>query len=117
MGRREKEKNSFQYEINFPLLKAFRENQKRQHEQKALRAEYDIKDEDFIVVEKKNAVAQILKTIFHALFITLNILINVLLIVLATIGLASLIYPNIRAEVLSAAKDIYVEIKGYLSIR
>ena len=98
------------------LLRSYKEKEQQVTQQKALKAQYDIEDEDVLVVEKKNAIAQILRAIFHAVFTILRIIANILLVILAVIGLAAIIYPNIRVEVINTAKIIVDEVVLYLNV-
>ena len=103
-------------ELQIPLLKSFKADELQEKEQKHLRAEYDIESKEIVIVEKKNAVAQIVRTIFQALFTALRIISSILLVVLATIGLTCLIYPSLRKELISTVLAILGEVKGYLPV-
>ena len=114
---RKKEKEFPHSEFYIPLLRSYERKEEEAKKQIALRSVYDIKDNDTLVIEKKNPVAQILRVVFQAIFTMLRVTATILLILFATIGLASLLYPNIRHEVFLTAIEILHEIKLYLNIR
>ena len=115
MNIRKKEKNPLSSDFKIPLLRTYIKEEQKVLEQKALKAEYNIKEEDIVVVEKKNAIAQILRTIFNTAFTITKIVLNTLLVTLATIGLASIVYPNIREELIKTALAIFLEMRGYFN--
>lgn len=100
-----------------PLLKSFKREEQQKEIQKSLRAEYNIEDKNILIVEKRNTAAQILRAVFNTIFTIARIVIGIILISLATIGLASIIYPNIRKELISNGYEILQEIKGYFSVQ
>ncbi|MCL1829874.1 MAG: hypothetical protein FWG21_00420 [Oscillospiraceae bacterium] len=103
-------------EFQIPLLRSYTKKQQQAKQQEELRAEYNISRQNLLIVEKKNAIAQILRTMFHALFTVTRVIINVLLIALATIGLAGIIYPNTRAELMKTGYAILHEVLGYFNL-
>ena len=70
---------------------------KEKRRQQQLKAQYGIDRPDVVVVERKNVFVITLRVILHAAYIALRICASCAVAVLAIIGLASLIYPNIRA--------------------
>ena len=53
--------------------------------------------EEVTVVEKKSRTAQLLRVLVNAIFVMVRCVALVVLIILAIIGVATLIYPNMRA--------------------
>ena len=116
MGIQRKKKISRPSSTNIPLLTSYVKRIKQEEEQKKLRSEYNIEQQDLLIVEKKNVIAQILRAIFQAFFSVLRVSATILIILLSTIGLASIIYPNIRAEIVITIASIIQEIRTYLNI-
>lgn len=83
-------------------------------EQERLRAQYEVEENDVLVVERKSRVVQLWKVTLHASFVILRVLVNILIAVLATIGLATLIFPDIRSEFLAAGMRTLNEIRSYI---
>jgi hypothetical protein len=99
-----------------PLLKTIETEQKQAEEQAELKEAYGIKKQDVVVVEKKNAAAQVLRAFGKIAGSVLRKLAAIILILLAIIGLASLVYPNIRAELLYTFNQLIGELKGYINL-
>ncbi|MEG2812970.1 MAG: hypothetical protein RSA79_00060 [Oscillospiraceae bacterium] len=94
-------------EIKTGLITQIRENQEFENNQATLRKKYNINtDTEKIVVEKSS----VLKTITKIISAIIKTSANLALIVLSTIGLFSLVYPNIRVELLITAKEIYEQL-------
>lgn len=115
MGRQGKGNRNSRSDFNTPLLRSYINRQKQAAEQQELRTIYDIEDPATVIVEKKNAVAQILRTVFSAAFVIIRIAADILLIVLAITGLMAFLYPNIRAELRETVEAVISEVRGYLS--
>lgn len=75
--------------------------------QELLKEKYKIENQDVVVVEKSNAY----KFTINAFVAMVKLVATIILLVLAAIGLMSLIYPNIRAEVLIVMNDILMQLK------
>jgi len=95
-----------------PLLKAHKEEE----EQLSLKEQYNIEQKDVIVIEKKSETAQILKAIFKAIGSVVRVIGNIVLVVLAIIGLATLLYPSIREEAIKVGLAVFNEIRGYINV-
>ena len=91
------------------LMAAIKEEQK----QVQLKEAYGI-TEDVKVVEKKSTVAQVLRVIVSALFHIVRCVATVAIILLAIIGVATLVYPNMRAAGLSTWLEIKAQFSEYL---
>ena len=91
------------------LMAAIKEEQK----QVQLKEAYGI-TEDVKVVEKKSTVAQVLRVIVSALFHIVRCVATVAIILLAIIGVATLIYPNMRAAGLATWLEIQAQFSEYL---
>jgi len=116
MGMLKKENDNLRSNLHIPLLRSYIKREKQAEEQKVLKEKYDIFDKDLLVVEKRNPVAQILKVVFQACFTAIRIITSVALVILATIGLTSIIYPNIREQLTITIFTIYEEVKFFLNL-
>lgn len=70
--------------------------------------------EEVTVVEKKSRTAQLLRVLVNAIFVIARCAALVALIVLAIIGVATLIYPNMRAAGLETWLQIEAQLAEYL---
>ena len=94
------------------LVQDIRNEQETAVKQEALRKQHGIQDEHVIIVEKSNMVKFTVRQITAIIkFVT-----TALLLTLAAIGLLSLIYPNIRSELLIVLSQYYEYLKLYFSI-
>ena len=78
--------------------------------QKALREKYKIK-EDVVVVEKSS----VLKVLIRAAGSTVRIMARILLVILATIGIIALIYPETRDVLMTVLTGIMEQIHMLLA--
>ena len=90
---------------------------KEKRRQQQLKAQYGIDRPDVVVVERKNVFVITLRVILHAAYIALRICASCAVAVLAIIGLASLIYPNIRAELVNSLGQVMDELQAFLAYR
>lgn len=88
---------------------------KEKRRQQQLKAQYGIDRPDVVVVERKNVFVITLRVILHAAYIALRICASCAVAVLAIIGLASLIYPNIRAELVNSLGQVMDELQAFLA--
>ena len=88
---------------------------KEKRRQQQLKAQYGIDRPDVVVVERKNVFVITLRVILHAAYIALRICASWAVAVLAIIGLASLIYPNIRAELVNSLGQVMDELQAFLA--
>ena len=87
-----------------------------ERETAAAAAESSVRDRpDVVVVERKNVFVITLRVILHAAYIALRICASCAVAVLAIIGLASLIYPNIRAELVNSLGQVMDELQAFLA--
>lgn len=94
------------------LVQDIRNEQETAIRQETLRKQHGIQDEHVIIVEKSNMVKFTVRQITAIIkFVT-----TALLLTLAAIGLLSLIYPNIRSELLVVLSQYYDYLKLYFSI-
>lgn len=70
--------------------------------------------EEVTVVEKKSRTAQLLRVLVNTIFVIVRCIALVVLIVLAIIGVATLIYPNMRAAGLETWLQIETQLAEYL---
>lgn len=87
---------------------------REEREQKALREKYGV-TENIKVVEKKSTVAQVVRVLLRAIGSLARLAANILLVVLAVIGLATLIYPEMRQAGLSVFQQIGDQLTAYFS--
>lgn len=80
--------------------------QQFEKEQEKLKSKYSITEENIIVKEKSGLTKFIIKSAFSVI----RIIANIAIYALAATGLISLIYPNVRAELLSTLSNVYKEI-------
>ena len=92
------------------ILMAGIQEEKRQAQ---LKEAYGI-TEEVTVVEKKSRTAQLLRVLVNAIFVMMRCVALVVLIVLAIIGVATLIYPNMRAAGLETWLEIETQLAEYL---
>lgn len=89
------------------LVLDIKREQEDAEEQKQLKEKYDIRNPDVVVVEKSNMVKFTVRT-FSAVLRTAS---TIILLVLAAVGLFTLIYPDIRAAFLNEIGNIYGQLK------
>lgn len=92
------------------ILMAGIQEEKRQAQ---LKEAYGI-TEEVTIVEKKSRTAQLLRVLVKAIFVIARCAALVALIVLAIIGVATLIYPNMRAAGLETWLQIEAQLAEYL---
>lgn len=92
------------------ILMAGIQEEKRQAQ---LKEAYGI-TEEVTVVEKKSRTAQLLRVLVNAIFVMMRCVALVVLIVLAIIGVATPIYPNMRAAGLETWLEIETQLAEYL---
>lgn len=84
----------------------------KEAEQKRLHEKHNITDEHTLVVEKDNT----FKFTVRMLGRVIRFIATVLLLSLATIGIISLIYPDVRAELLQVFMAIYEQARDMIGI-
>lgn len=92
------------------ILMAGIQEEKRQAQ---LRETYGI-TEEVTVVEKKSRTAQLLRVVVNTMFVITRCIALVALVVLAIIGVATLVYPNMRAAGAETWEQITAQLAEYL---
>ncbi|MEE1154433.1 MAG: hypothetical protein UH241_04680 [Acutalibacteraceae bacterium] len=85
------------------------ETKQKEEEQKKLRTKYET-DENVLVVEKSNTLKFILKLVINGT----QLVATVLLILLATIGLLGLIYPETRQAYTNILSQILNQLQDFI---
>lgn len=93
-------------------VKGYKETKAEEVRQKQLRKQYKIEDENVKVVEKKTT----FKFIINLLISFVKLVVTITLLVLATIGLICLIYPNPRNEFLIVLNEIIKSAREFLGM-
>lgn len=86
---------------------------KEEQHQAQLRETYGI-TEKVRVVEKKSRTAQMLRVLINAVFVVVRCAALISIAGLAIIGLATLIYPNMRAAALETWQEIVIQLADFL---
>lgn len=86
---------------------------KEEQQQAQLREAYGI-TEKVKVVEKKTRTAQMLRVLINAAFVVVRCAALLAIAGLAIIGLATLIYPNMRAAALETWQEIVLQLADFL---
>lgn len=94
------------------FMKEVTEQKEFEKEQQKLKSQHNIKDENVVVVEKNNMVKFTINTIFRVL----KFIATVLLLCLACIGLAAIIYPVPRAEIISIFFTVVEQIRSAMGL-
>lgn len=90
--------------FNSVLQKEVEQERKENIEQEKLRKKHSIgNNESIYIIEKDNTLIFLIRI----LTTTLKIIFFIILIMLATLGLISVVYPNIRAELLIVMVEAY----------
>lgn len=92
------------------FVEALEEEYKQEEEQKKLHKKHNIENEDVVVVEKSN----MLKFSVNTVSSIIRTLSAILLIILATIGLISLVYPATRKQLIMIAQQVIEQLHNYL---
>jgi len=91
------------------LMKEYVQKKEAEKEQKKLKAKHNIEDENVIVVEKKF----FLKFMLLILIGVIKTTAFIALLILASLGLLTLLYPEPREELLFVLNDIYSQIREF----
>lgn len=83
------------------LIKKFKAEEEEKHEQEELKAKHNI-EADVYVVEKNNT----FKFLLRGAYTLLRVVSSVVLIVLAAVGILSIVYPETRRELIIVLTDI-----------
>lgn len=90
------------------LMEELEEKQRVQEEQEKLHKKHDVEDENIMIVEKSNMVKFSVKTVSSIIRTAATIA----LLVLAAIGLISILYPAPRNELLNIYHDTIQQLKS-----
>lgn len=83
------------------MAKKYREEQEAANEQKRLREKHHVETENVVIVEKK---------LIASIGSVVRIIANMLILILAAIGLYSIINQSIRTEIFSYIHDVFTQI-------
>lgn len=95
--------------IKRSLVSQIKEQQEFEKQQKELKRKHRIDEKNVIVVEKSNMTKFLIRTIGNVVRISATILI----LILASIGLTTLLYPQIRNELLIILHQIIEQIVSF----
>ena len=85
-----------------------REKQEFQQQQENIKKKHHIEDEDVVVVEKSNMVKFFVKLLLGII----RFAASAAIIILAAIGLITIVYPEPREELMAVLTDIFYELIG-----
>lgn len=91
------------------LMKQIREEEAEKKAQEELRIKHHIDDEKVLIVEKNNVFKFTVKTVAAMI----RVAASVIVLILAIIGLLSLLYPSTRAELITVFLQIKEQILSY----
>lgn len=92
------------------LVKQVKEENEKQKEQLQLKEKYGVKQEDVVIIEKNNFIKFFIITLARIIRTAASIII----FFLSVTGLAALIYPVSRMELIRQAWNIYYELTDFL---
>lgn len=95
--------------IKRSLVSQIKEQQEFEKQQNELKRKHKIEEKNIIVVEKSNMTKFLIRTIGNIVRISATILI----LVLASIGLTTLLYPQIRNELLIILHQIIEQLVSF----
>lgn len=84
------------------LVSKYKEDKKRQEEQQKLKDKHNIKDDNIVVVEKTNMTKFTVKMAIRLI----KLIATICLLVLAAIGLTTLIFPETRESFLGIFQQV-----------
>jgi hypothetical protein len=90
------------------LVQEYKHTQHEKAEQERLRHEHNIKDSNVVVVEKDSSIISLIRIFGRVVQIAAAIL----LVILAAIGILSLIYPEPREAMLTLFHDMWNHIQS-----
>lgn len=88
----------------------------KRKEQQKLRREYGIENANTIVVERKNPLTNSLRVLLQFAKQLVQVLASILVVALATIGLATLVYPNTRTAFLANMQEAFAVLQNFIGI-
>lgn len=94
-----------------PILKAGYEKDNRD---KTIKEELGLQDKEVIIVEQNNNFVLFWKATLRFVLIALRVVASILIAALALVGVTSLVFPEIRTELLNVLQAALHEIGVYL---
>ncbi len=92
------------------LVKQVKEENEKKKKQLQLKNKYGMEEEDVVIIEKNNFIKFLIRTIARIIRTAASLLV----FILSVTGLAALIYPVSRMELIRQVWNIYYEIADYL---
>ncbi len=89
------------------LVEEIEKEKQFQREQEKLHEKYNVKEPEVLVIEKSNLYKFTIRSIGNVIRITATLL----LLVLAAIGMMTLLYPHIRNEWINEIYEIYEQLQ------
>ncbi len=89
------------------IREAALKEKEEQQKQEDLRKKYKVDNKEVMIVEKNNMIKFFLRVFYG----TIRIAATIIILLLAAIGLLSLLYPEIRTEFLVVIKEILSQLK------
>lgn len=111
-GASGKVKNNMEKKFKRGLLKEIREEKEQELHQEELHQKYNLSEKNIMIVEKNNTIIFLLTTFFRLI----KCLATIILLALSSIGLLSLIYPEIRSPLLNVLNDLFQQLKSLLPL-
>lgn len=92
------------------LVQDYKHTQQVKADQERLRHEYNIKDSSVVVVEKDSSIISLIRICGRAV----QIVAAILLVILAAIGILSLVYPEPREAMLTLFQDMWNHVQSLM---
>ena len=96
----------------FNLSERIKKENAKEKEQIRLKKKHQIDQENVVVVEKSNTYKFTIKTIISFI----KLIATVTLLILAVIGLTTLVYPTLRQELLTIFLDVFDQFKNFIKM-
>lgn len=96
----------------FNLSERIKKENAKEKEQIRLKKKHQINQENVVVVEKSNTYKFTIKTIIAFI----KLIATVTLLILAVIGLTTLVYPTLRQEFLTTFLDVFDQFKNFIKM-
>lgn len=96
----------------FNIAARIKEEEAFKNDQKRLKEKHKFDQDNIVVVEKSNIYKFTIKTFIGLV----RLLASIIILTLAVIGLATLVYPEIRNEFLIILQDVLLQIKNSFGI-
>lgn len=95
--------------IKRSLVSQIKEQQEFEKQQNELKRKHGIEGENVIVVEKSNMTKFLVRTIGNVI----RIFATIIILILASVGLTTLLYPQIRNELLIILRQIIEQLVSF----